>query len=350
MNRLCAVIDKPLEVTVEAGPVPEPGSGEVRVDARLSAISSGTEMLVFEGRCPENLAVDDAIDSLSKGGFHYPIRYGYSSVGVVSAAGAGVDPAWVGRRVFAFHPHESHFTLPTESLIRIPDGIADDDAVFLAGMETAVNLVMDGRPVIGETVVVLGLGVIGLLTVSLLARFPLACLVGIDQLKSRREAAMEVGAHVVGTGSGSHGDGDRRGKPEYWKDGADLVVELTGSPVGPNLAVGWCGFSSRVVLGSWYGRDTTPLSLGGRFHRDRVRIFSSQVSTVDPAFSGRWTKDRRFAVAWQMIGAVRPSRWVSHRFSIRDAQKAYDQIARRPEDTLGVVFEYGEGEGGSHGD
>ncbi len=346
MKRLGAVFKKPLEVAVEAGPVPRPGKGEVRVDARLSAISSGTEMLVFNGRCPENLTVDDTIDSLSGGGFHYPIRYGYSSVGVVSAAGAGVDPAWVGRRVFAFRPHESHFTLPPESLIRIPDGIADDDAVFLAGMETAVNLVMDARPVIGETVVVLGLGLIGLFTASLLARFPLACLIGIDRLEARREAALEVGVHVAATGSGGQGDGDRRGSPEYWKDGVDLVVELTGSSDGPNLAVDWCGFSSRILLGSWYGREATPLFLGGRFHRDRIRILSSQVSTVDPGFRGRWTKGRRFAVAWQMLGAVRPSRWVSHRFPIRDAQKAYDQIANRPEDTLGVLFEYGGAEGG----
>jgi threonine dehydrogenase-like Zn-dependent dehydrogenase len=60
--------------------------------------------------------------------------------------------------VFAFHPHASHFTAAPESLLPLPDDISIDDAVFLANMETAVNLLMDGRPLVGERVAVSGFG------------------------------------------------------------------------------------------------------------------------------------------------------------------------------------------------
>ena len=341
MRQLSLFFNRPLTMEVREGPLPEPAPDQVLVATRLSAISAGTELLVFKGLFPEDMAVDASIPSLS-GRFAYPLAYGYSCVGEVTASGSGVDPGWISRRVFAFHPHESHFVVSPEHLLPLPAGISMEDGVFLAGMETAVNLVMDGRPFIGERVMVWGLGVVGLLTTAVLAQFPLAVLAGVDPVATRRQAALDLGAHLASTGmepdadcalaesfSSTPGDGK-----------ADLIFELSGNPQALNGALSWSGFHSRIVIGSWYGAKSTPIDLGGRYHRDRVAITSSQVGTLAPMFTGRWSKARRFQTVWQMVRAVRPSTLITHRFDIREAQRAYDLLADEPRDGLQAVLTY----------
>ena len=335
MKALSLRFTAPLDVDLQAQPVPEPPRDGLRIETRLSAISAGTEMLIFRGQFPEHLTLDEKLPSLAGRRFQYPVAYGYSCVGRVTAAGAGIDPDWIGRRVFAFHPHASHFIARPETLIPLPDGLASEDAVFLASMETAVNLIMDGRPLIGERVIVVGQGIVGLLTTALLALHPLNLLIGVDRLPMRRETALSVGADQVLSGSEN---GVQVG--EDAQEDADLVYELTGNPRALNLALQYCGFDSRIIIGSWYGKNTASVDLGGRFHRARVRIFSSQVSTLAPTLSGRWTQKRRLAVAVKMLGLLLPSRLITHRYPIGEAQKAYDRVARQPEDTLQVILEY----------
>lgn len=344
MKRCSLFFDAPFQTRIRERSVPDPGEGEVRVAARMSAVSAGTEMLVYRGDFPDELAVDETIQGLVGRRFEYPLAYGYCSVGAVEAVGAGVNPAWIGRRVFTFHPHDSHFLARPDALVPIPSSISDADAVFLAGMETAVNLVMDGRPIIGERVAVAGLGVIGLMTTALLARFPLEELIGIDRIPMRREAALAVGAHHVLSGEAS-GAGRAMGVTAADPEGdqeADLIYELTGSPKALNLAIELAGFGSRIVIGSWYGKKKGTIDLGGRFHRNRIQVLSSQVSTIDPRLTGRWTAGRRLDAAWQMIEAIAPSRFITHRYPIREADRAYRQIADRPEEILQVVLTYAE--------
>jgi NADPH:quinone reductase-like Zn-dependent oxidoreductase len=157
----------------------EPGAGQMLVASLCSAISPGTEMLFYRGQFPPGLAVDATIAGLGEP-FSYPLKYGYSVVGQVMALGPGAEPAWMEKLVFAFHPHESHFIARPEELFLLPEGMTAEEAVFLPNMETAVNLVMDGAPLIGERVAVFGQGIVGLLTTALLGRFPLGRLVTVD--------------------------------------------------------------------------------------------------------------------------------------------------------------------------
>lgn len=341
MRRLSLFFNRPLTTEVRESPLPEPAPDQVLVATRLSAISAGTESLVFKGLFPEDMALDSAIPSLS-GRFAYPLAYGYSCVGEVTACGSAVDSAWTGRRVFAFQPHASHFVASPEHLLPLPDGISMEDGVFLAGMETAVNLVMDGRPVIGERAMVWGLGIVGLLTTAILAQFPLAVLAGVDPVAARRQASLDLGAHLALNGMESHGDcvfAESFSRcPDDGK--ADLIFELSGTPQALNGALSWSGFDSRIVIGSWYGAKPSSIGLGGRYHRDRVAITSSQVSTLAPRFTGRWTKARRFQTAWRMVRAIRPSTLITHRFDVREAQSAYNLLAEDPRDALQVVLTY----------
>jgi 2-desacetyl-2-hydroxyethyl bacteriochlorophyllide A dehydrogenase len=342
MKQRCLYFEKPFTCAVREAPLPEARQDRLLVETVCSAISAGTEMLVFQGRFPARMPVDAALPSYAGRDFAYPLAYGYSSVGKVVDAGPMADRSWIGQRVFAFQPHQSHFAVPAAELIRIPAGVSDEDAVFLAGMETAVNLAMDGRPVIGERVLLLGQGIIGLLTTAVLACFPLGTLAVLERWPLRRRAALELGAGAAWAGDEPQWAPeaadllDREGQA----GGADLLFELSGQPAMLDTAIAWAGFGGRIVVGSWYGTKTAPIDLGGRFHRHRLRLISSQVSTIAPAFSGRWSHQRRIGVAWDLLARVRPSRLVTHRFGIERAQEAYEQVADRPGETLQVLLTY----------
>ncbi len=321
----------PQQVEIRREPMPTPGENQALVQTSASAISCGTESLVFEGQFPSDVALDASLDAL-KGSFAYPLKYGYSAIGRVLACGPGVDPAWRDRLVFAFHPHESHFIADVEQLMPLPEGVAIEDALFLPNMETAVNLVMDGAPLLGERVAVLGQGVVGLLTTALLAQFPLAELTGIDRCPRRRAAGLALGAHTARP--------PEEAEPAAPHRGYDLVYELTGAPAALNSAIDLAGFESRVVIGSWYGQKEAPIHLGGRFHRSRIRLISSQVSTLASHLKGRWDKARRFDMVWDMLRRVRPSQLITHRFPLPQAGQAYRLLQSAPNDFIQILFTY----------
>jgi 2-desacetyl-2-hydroxyethyl bacteriochlorophyllide A dehydrogenase len=333
MKRTALIFTAPGQVRLAEEELAAPAPDQVQVHSLMSAISTGTEMLVYRGQLPDNLKLDETIPELQQNSA-YPLKYGYSLVGRVSATGQDAASDWMNRLVFAFHPHESAFNASPQSLIPLPQGVAVEDAVFLANMETAVNLLMDGQPRIGERVAVFGQGIVGLLTTALLAYFPLAQLTSFEPLPARRQASLAAGAHACV-------DPSETGMPaRAFPDGADLTYELSGTPSALEQAIKVTGFSGRVVVGSWYGRKRASLDLGSHFHRSRLHLISSQVSTIDPQLSGRWTKERRFSVAWDMLRAVRPSRWITHQVPFRKASQAFDLLDRSPEACIQAVLQY----------
>ena len=212
-------------------------------------------------------------------------------------------------------------------------------------METAVNLLMDGRPVIGEKVAVFGQGVVGLLTTALLARFPLATLLTLDPLQLRRKASRQAGADLAvdPTRPDSEKQITKLFESEGSKGLADLTYELSGNPDALNQAMFVTGFNGRIVVGSWYGSKPASVDLGGRFHRRRLRLISSQVSTLTPDLAVRWSHRRRFDVAWDMIRNIRPAGFITRLMPFSQAHIAYDLIEKDPAATIQVVFEYEHG-------
>jgi 2-desacetyl-2-hydroxyethyl bacteriochlorophyllide A dehydrogenase len=341
MKRKSLVYSSPGQVKIISESVDPPREGEIQVKTRYSAISPGTEMLVYRGQVPEQMDGDSTISALAKP-FEYPIKYGYTCSGVVTRIGPGVSESWLGQRVFSFNPHESVFTTMPSNLVRIPEEISDEDSIFLPNMETAVNFVQDARPMLGEAAVVIGTGIVGLLTTALLARMPLNALFSVDRYPMRREAALAAGAMMAfdPMEEDSLAGILRTLQLLGAQDKADLVIECSGNPQGLDLAIHLTGFSGRIIIGSWYGTKTAPLDLGGSFHRSRISLKSSQVSTIDPQICGRWNKVRRFDLAWRMIGLIKPSRWITHRFDICDHEKAFHLLDEKPEEAIQVVFEY----------
>jgi len=333
MSRRALLFVAPEEVEVCTEEIPEPGPAQVLVETLISAISAGSELLVYRGQAPEHMAVDPAIPSLSGSTFSFPLKYGYSAVGRVSKLGTAVERNWLDRLVFSFQPHQSHFVAHTSELIPLPTGLTAEQAVFLAQVETAITLIMDGR------VVVIGQGIIGLLATALLSYFPLDQLITLDPYVRRREMSENLGAQE----SFDPNDGQNLFRIEDLLEahgGADLVYELSGNSQAVNLAIKTCGFGSRIVLGSWYGRQQAKLDLGSTFHRERIQLISSQVSTIAPALSGRWNKNRRLEAAWQWLRRIGPHRLITRRFPIEQAAEAYHLLYKNPSQDLQIVFTY----------
>ena len=344
MKRRSIIFKAPFEIEIAEQTAPGPGPAEVLVETKFSAISHGTEMLLYRGLFPDDMVVDETISELRRP-LRYPLKYGYAAIGEVIETGPAVKRDLVGRMVYGLHPHESCFTAGVDEIYAVPRDIDPLDALFLANMETAVNFLMDGRPVIGEKVVIFGQGVVGLLTAALLARFPLAALVTLDSFKLRREASRRAGADLaLDPGrSDTLETAIQWLEPEASEGSADLVYELSGNPGALNPAIAVTGFDGRILIGSWYGRKQAALELGGRFHRKRIRLISSQVSSLTPALSARWSKQRRLATAWDMIRRIRPARFITQQIPFSRAQEAFALIDRDPASTIQVVLEYASG-------
>lgn len=331
----------PRRIRLQNEDLSPPSPGQVLVRTRYSAISPGTELLLYRGEAPQEMAADVSLPSLP-GTLEFPLKYGYSLVGEVVEVGSATEAGWRGKPVFAFHPHEDYFVAGPEELFPVPAEVTLEDAVFLANMETAVTLTLDGNPRIGEKVVVFGQGIVGLLLTSLLARFPLARLVTLDPLPSRRLASETAGAQV---------SLDPRA-PDFLKQvhsaledenlvsGADLTYEVSGNPAALDQALAVTGFSGRVVIGSWYGIKKAELNLGGEFHRRRQVLISSQVSTISPLLRGRWDKARLIHTAWEWIKEIRPSRFITQRLPLDQAGWAYQLLDQNPEEALQVILTY----------
>lgn len=335
MRRTALVFTAPYQVDVRDEAQPPPGPDQVLVQIHLSAISAGTELLVYRGLVPPDLALDETIGALG-GRFAFPLRYGYAAVGEVVECGRDVSAAWLGRRVFAFQPHASHFLAAPAELH--PVDLPPRDAVCLPTLETAVNLLLDGAPLLGERVAVFGQGVVGLLTTALLARLPLAHLATLDPRPARRAWSLDLGARASldPTAPGGMADLLERLGPER----ADLVYELSGEPRALDQAIAATGYAGRVVVGAWYGRKPVTLDLGSHFHRGKIRLIASQVSRIAPELSGRWTASRRLDLARHLLADLRPGRLVTHEFPIARAADAYRLLDERPAEALQVVLTY----------
>jgi 2-desacetyl-2-hydroxyethyl bacteriochlorophyllide A dehydrogenase len=337
MNARTVTFVGPHQIEVRDRVIAPPAPGHALVRARLSAISSGTELLIYRGEAPAEMPADSTLTSLS-GTLSFPLAYGYATAGIVEQVGSPSDRTWIGRRVFAFQPHASQFVAALTDLHPIPDGVGDEDAVFLANAETAVGLLHDGAPLAGERVAVWGQGIVGLLATSLLARLPLDRLVTLDRFHLRRNASESLGATtVLDPAQANLADALRLALGEQ---AADLTYELTGNPAALVGALKSAGFASRLVLGSWYGTKPVSLDLGGAFHRSRIRILASQVSHLDPGLTGRWSKARRLDFAWSWLARLRPSGWITHRFELERAAEAYSLLDLHPDQALQVVLTY----------
>lgn len=332
MQRKILYFTAPCEVEFRREPLRKLKPGELLLKTTCSLISSGTELLIYKGEAPSSLAADATLSSLS-GSLAYPLAYGYCTVGTVADTGPAVDRSWQGRRVFAFVPHATHHIVDHCQVIPLPDDLPDGLAVLLPTLETAVTLVMDSAPVIGDKINVFGQGIVGLSTTYILSKYPLNEIISYDSIQHRLNLSTRI-----------YPNGSTRlyinNKNHY--DRADISIEITGNPDMLNVAINHTAFDGRVVIGSWYGTKHAVLQLGEHFHRSRIRLVSSQVSTIPPMLMGRWDKERRTELVLRILQAgINPlSQLITHVFDFDQAPKAYHLLHNRPEEYVGIAFSY----------
>jgi 2-desacetyl-2-hydroxyethyl bacteriochlorophyllide A dehydrogenase len=262
--------------------LPAVQEGQVLVRTSYSGISAGTELLAYRGELDPDMAVDETIGALG-GTFGYPFQYGYSCVGVVEESRS---PLAVGQTVFAFHPHQSHFVADASGLV-VLDGIEARVATLFPLVETALQITLDAGPLYGERVVVFGLGTVGALTALLLSRTG-ARVLGVDPRAWRAGVLQDLGLETVAPGDlraaltihGRH-------------EAVPLVVEASGNPEALRTGLGMLAHEGTALVASWYGSKEVTLPLGQHFHRRRLTIRSSQVSTIPARLGDRWDAERR---------------------------------------------------------
>jgi 2-desacetyl-2-hydroxyethyl bacteriochlorophyllide A dehydrogenase len=319
----------PRRVELQDVALPDLGPGELLVRTEYSGISGGTEMLAYRGEIDPELALDETLEALG-GTFTYPFPYGYSAVGRVERSRGDLAE---GSLVFAFHPHQDRFAVAEEDVVAL-DHTDPRSGVLLPLVETALQASLDAGAAFGDHVVVLGLGCVGILTGALIARAG-ADVVGSEPCAQRRAAAAAFGLEAVAPEevAGAVAQRTRR-------RGADLVVEATGSPAALGAGLDLLAHEGTALVLSWYGTKPVALPLGGAFHRRRLTIRSTQVSTIPARLSGRWDRARRRAAAAALLDDLPLGALTSHAFAFEEAPDAYAAVDRQEPGLIHAALRY----------
>ena len=351
-------------------PVPAATGVSLVVESRASVVSAGTErMLVDFGRAGwmekarrQPHKVRQVVDKMRTDGIgptlgavraklDAPIPIGYCQAGVVVETGPGVERFAPGDRVVTNGPHAEYVRVPHTLAAHIPDGVTFEAAAFTPLAAIGLQGLRLAEPTLGETVVVYGLGLIGLLAAQL-ARANGCEVIGIDRDASRLTLAERFGVRTIAAAAGV--------------DVARAVLDLTA------------GHGTDVVLLTLATDDDEPVQAAAVMTRKRGRIvlvgvaglqmrrddfyrkeLSFQVSCsygpgrYDPLHEEqgvdyprgfvRWTEGRNFEAVLSLMadGRLDPTPLVTHRFDIADAAQAYDVVSGS-EPSLGIVLRYPE--------
>jgi NADPH:quinone reductase-like Zn-dependent oxidoreductase len=277
------------------------------VKTLFSGVSRGTERLVFQGRLPSSEWQRMRCPH-QEGNFPYPVKYGYAAVGRVEDGPADL----LGQTVFALYPHQDRFILPAADLVPVPASVPPRRATLAANMETALNAVWDSTMSAGQTVLVIGAGIVGCLIAALAARFPGSQVTLVDIRRERAEIAAALGAGFALPGAA---DG-----------GADVVFHTSASEAGLSRAIELAGFEARIVEVSWYGESRVTLPLGGAFHSQRLQIISSQVGSVSPLQRPRWPYRRRLETALRLLDDARLDALITEDAAFEDLPETLPRI------------------------
>ncbi len=260
--------------------LPVAGPGDVSVRTMFSAVSRGTEALVFRGGVPASQH-DVMRAPFQEGEFPAPVKYGYLNVGTVESGPAEL----AGRTVFCLYPHQTRYVVPASAVTVVPDGVPSARAVLAGTVETALNAVWDATPQVGDRIAVIGAGMVGAAVAAILARVPAARVQLVDIDPTRAEIAAALGVEFALPGDA--------------RDGCDLVVHASASEQGLTRALELLRPEGVCVELSWYGDRRVSVPLGEWFHSRRLTIRSSQVGTVSP--NRPRTYAQRLAVALDLL-------------------------------------------------
>jgi len=319
----------PHAVELREREVPEPRGGQLLVRTLYSGISAGTELLAYRGDIDPQLPLDSSISALADR-FTFPFHYGYSCVGRVERSR---DPFEAGDVVFAFHPHQDLFVVDAADAVAL-GSVEPRLGTLFPLVETSLQITLDAGGVLGQPVVVIGLGAVGILTAALLQRAG-ARVLAAEPKPWRREAAAKFGINTV-----LPDDLERSVMAETGGAGVPLVIEVSGDPAALGPALPLLAHEGTALVASWYGVRPVTLPLGAEFHRRRLTIRSTQVSTIPARLAAAWTRDRRRATVARLLKELPLQVLATHVFPFDDPATAYDALAHGEPGLLHAAFDY----------
>jgi 2-desacetyl-2-hydroxyethyl bacteriochlorophyllide A dehydrogenase len=343
------VFTAPGEVALERFELPDPGPQQVLVRTTRTLVSAGTEVKAL-------LNVRESASGAGQA-TRYPVRPGYSSVGVVEAVGDSVDAVRLGDRILTMGRHATHTLVDLRPkhnpiagqeapayLQKVPDGVADDQAVFAILGSVALHGMRKVSFQLGESCAVLGQGVVGQLLGQLVRAAGAAPVIGIDLVPSRLEQAKVGGIHAVI--DAAHEDVEAAVLRLTGGRGADVCFEATRSPQNFPTLMRVAALAGRiVVVGSLPG--TVEISLYDEIQRKELTIIGAWQprAPVAPHASFPWSQQRNRETFLELlrVGTVRVDHLITRRGQAEDAPRLYGEIGAGPGDWLGVMFQWSDG-------
>ncbi len=359
------------QTTIEEVPIPSPRAGQALVKVAASLVSAGTERMVVEfaekslvgkARSRPDL-VKQVIDKMQREGIlptleaafnrlDSPMPLGYSSAGVITALGPGMDGFHIGQRVACaggnYAVHAEYNLIPRNLLTPLPESVDFESAAFTTLGAIALHGFRLAEPQLGENVAVIGLGLLGLLTIQLASAA--GCRVwGVDTAPERVALASQFGISACSR-----------------QTAEDSARAFTANR----------GFDSVIICADTASND--PVTLAGAIARDRAKIvatgavgltfprkiyFEKELSFINSRSYGpgrydasyeenghdypigyiRWTEGRNFEAVVGLLenGRLKVENLITHRFPIEQAAEAYEIITgKKKEPFLGVLLRY----------
>lgn len=317
--------EAPRSLTLGPGAITPMGPGQILLEALYSGISRGTERLIFEGRVPDSEHTRMRCPN-QEGAFPFPAKYGYCFVGEIVAAAADLDPKLVGRRAFALFPHQSHAVLAADGVQILPEALPPRRAVLAANCETALNILWDSGVSLGDSVLVVGAGVVGLLVARLLAKTPGVRVTLTDRDPQKAPIAAVMGAYFC--------------PPEAVTSDHDIAINTSASEAGLHVALAAVALEGRVVEASWFGDRSVALPLGGAFHSQRLQLISSQVGRIPAQRAARWDYRRRLATAIALLDDPALDALLTHEIAFKEAPQQLPALFDPATPALAIVLRY----------
>jgi threonine dehydrogenase-like Zn-dependent dehydrogenase len=333
------VVPAARETRWEKFEIPAPGPGEILLRTEASLVSAGTELAIFTG-------IHQGLTNPEAKWPKFPVTMGYMSVVRVEAVGPGVGQYRPGDRLLASTGHVSHTIVDLSSgwgarMWRLPDDAPAHHLVFARMAKTAITALARTEVTVAQSVAVLGLGIIGQVTLRLFEAAGSWPIVGIDPVKLRRDAAIRGGA-VAGIDP-TAGDPAAQLR-EVLPNGADIVIDSTGwAAAFPGAMTLAAEGGTVVVLGSPRG-TASEVEFYSDLHRRSLRVVGAHDSGIggEPRERFPWTNDRvvPVVVEWVRRGKLPVEDLITHHVPPSALPEMYQGLLDAKEQFLGVVLNW----------
>ncbi len=327
MRAYRVLVPAPGQVELEQYEPPQPQGRQVLLRALSTLISAGTERAFY-------LNLENTQPA-------FPFSPGYSFVGEVIATGADAAGLKLGDRVVCRAAHQSQALVDAGDCLKAPAQLADEEAAFFALLAIAMQAVRKARIELGESVAVLGAGVVGILAMRLAQLSGGLPVLGIDLDQGRLDLARQVGSDETLISDANLPD---KLSALLGAAGADIVIELTGAPSAVLTAFELARERGRVVLAGSTRGLTSQVNFYRDLHRKGLLVIGAHESTrpLQENRPGYWTARREYAVCLDLLarGRVQIAPLITHRYNWREFPAAYAQLANWDKDALGMIVEW----------